>query len=175
LWPWHYLVVVLLAVNLAAAGGDGVGYDVHISRRDHWSDEDGPAITLDEWQRVIADDPELSPDPDDSNGSTALWRGASEHAEPWLAWDEGNVKTKNPDEALLRKALELAARLEARVQGDDGELYRVERGVVRSDAEDGAGGAQAKQRPSELVLLWWWLGLLVVVTGLTVVFSITCS
>jgi hypothetical protein len=47
----------------------------------------------------------------------------SEYPDPWLDWREGSVETKNPDEAILSKMLQIAAVLKAKVQGDDGEVY----------------------------------------------------
>lgn len=63
-----------------------MGYDIHITRAEEWSDNDAAQIS---------------------------------RADSF----EGNVDTKNPDHAVLAKALELAGVLGARVQGDDGELY----------------------------------------------------
>jgi hypothetical protein len=36
-----------------------MGYDVHITRRPEWFEDEGPEITLDEWLAVIRDDPEM--------------------------------------------------------------------------------------------------------------------
>jgi len=36
-----------------------MGYDLHITRRDDWSDQ-GHDITSDEWLKLIAADPELT-------------------------------------------------------------------------------------------------------------------
>ncbi len=36
-----------------------MGYEVHITRKEHWSDEDGPELTLDEWESTVQSDPEL--------------------------------------------------------------------------------------------------------------------
>jgi hypothetical protein len=41
----------------------------------------------------------------------------------WLDWSEGNIHSKNPSPALINKMAEIASRLEAVVQGDDGEHY----------------------------------------------------
>ena len=38
-------------------------------------------------------------------------------------YDDGAIVVKNPDEHYVRKMVETAARLDARVQGDDGEFY----------------------------------------------------
>ena len=99
-----------------------MGYDLHITRAEHWSENKGREITLEEWLSLIAADPELKPDPD--NGiEVALWSGPSRYAEPWFEWWEGNISTKNPDRAMVAKMLQMAKTLNAHVQGDDGEIY----------------------------------------------------
>ena len=30
-----------------------MGYELHITRKVNWSDEDGPAIALSEWQKLV--------------------------------------------------------------------------------------------------------------------------
>jgi hypothetical protein len=99
-----------------------MGYDVHITRADNWADNDGCAITIAEWQSLIANDPELCID--DQNGfGYAIWKAHPDNLDIWLCWDDGNISTKNPDEPLLKKMIQIAERLGARVQGDDGEWY----------------------------------------------------
>jgi hypothetical protein len=99
-----------------------MGYDLHITRRSEWADDDGPEITLEEWKAYVASDDEVRPDSD--NGPTDfLW--AAHPQEPWpLCWDRGEINTKNPDETTIRKLVAIANRLSATVQGDDGEIYR---------------------------------------------------
>ena len=66
-------------------------------------------------------DPELIPVPE--NGKCfVIWRGATKYPETWFDWFDGNIVTKNPDRATLLKTLKIAAILNAKVQGDDGEL-----------------------------------------------------
>jgi hypothetical protein len=99
-----------------------MGYDLHITRKDFWADEDGPEITSTEWLQTINNDPSLCLA--GYNGELfTLWSGPSEYEEPWLDWSEGQIYSKNPDEAIILKMLELADILDARVQGDDGEIY----------------------------------------------------
>jgi hypothetical protein len=101
-----------------------MGYDVHITRAESWAENEDAAITLEEWECCVERDPELMPDPD--NGMPmAVWTAHpdGDEARPWLSWDNGNITTKNPDEALLEKMLSIAESLDAKVQGDDGEEY----------------------------------------------------
>ena len=99
-----------------------MGYDLHITRAANWSENTGAEITPDEWLAVVRLDPEL--EIDTTQGPYfARWSGESRYPDPWLEWSGGNVHTKNPDSALLRKMVALAARLDAHVQGDEGERY----------------------------------------------------
>ncbi len=99
-----------------------MGYDVHITRAEHWSENEGHQITPSEWHDVINSDPDLRLA--GYNGPHfAIWDAHPKDGEAWLDWHDGNITTKNPDEPLLNKMVDIATRLNAKVQGDDGELY----------------------------------------------------
>jgi hypothetical protein len=99
-----------------------MGYDLHITRAKFHFQNEGAWITADEWLRYVDQDPELTLAPD--NGDYfALWSGKSEYPDPWLDWSEGNIYTKNPDDPLIDKMVEIAKKLNAKAQGDDGEIY----------------------------------------------------
>ena len=116
-----------------------MGYEVHITRREDWSDEDGPLITLDEWLAYVEADPEMRGDgyaeakaPDGSvlrvdDPGIAVWTAWSKHGEgggmAWFSHFEDRISFKNPDVEVLRKMHQIAVTLDAMVQGDDGELY----------------------------------------------------
>ncbi len=100
-----------------------MGYDLHITRADHRAENEGREITQDEWLALVAADPELMLDPVDGD-EYALWSGRCQYHDPWFKWWRGNILTKNPDRAIVAKMLQLAERLGARVQGDDGKIYR---------------------------------------------------
>lgn len=103
-----------------------MGYDLHITRKNNWFDEDGPSITEQEWRLAIEQDPELQLDTDtccsmsDGDYVFAAWNGVP----GILGYYHGEIRTKNPDEALVRKMVAIARRLGAQVQGDDGEVYQ---------------------------------------------------
>lgn len=98
-----------------------MGYDLHITRRSKWWDDEGPEISLVQWKAFMRSDAEVQPDPD--NGPVDFLYMAHPE-EPWpLWWDRGEVRTKNPDEVTVRKLVEIAKKLKARVVGDDGEEY----------------------------------------------------
>ena len=112
-----------------------MGYDVHITRKSEWSDENGPQISEGEWKACVASDPELvitgsaeckTPQGETIKISQPLmteWRNHSSRSLVWLSYFDGNLSIKNPDEECLAKMRELATKLKARVQGDDGEYY----------------------------------------------------
>jgi hypothetical protein len=119
-----------------------VGYNIAVTRG-------AAAITLAEWADVVASDPALDKigapqiTPTIPEGETRYhavrsapydgpdWPGVaqltSHHDFPatggWLYWDRGKVVVKNPDEVMLAKLCEIAAKLDARVQGEEGEYY----------------------------------------------------
>jgi hypothetical protein len=143
-----------------------MGYDVHITRRDDWPD-DGPEISLHEWLGLVAGDPDLrhdgfaestTADGDvvrvDAKG-IAVWTAHSGH-EPggsmaWFLHDRGEVVVKNPDEEILAKMVDVAGRLGARVQGDDGEYYD---GEAAPPSPTSPVGAPAPSGPPQR-RRWW--------------------
>jgi hypothetical protein len=103
-----------------------MGYDLHITRKANWGDDDGPAITEAEWRTIIEVDPELSLDTEtrcimtDGEYVFAAWNG-----EPGvLGFYRGEISSKNPEKPLIAKMVRIAQALGAQVQGDDGEIYR---------------------------------------------------
>ncbi|QJW99405.1 hypothetical protein [Frigoriglobus tundricola] len=99
-----------------------MGYDLHIHRADDWHEFEQHPISSAEWMAVVAADPELRPDP--NHEFLALWSGPCRYPDgTWLAWNDGEIHTKNPDRAIVAKMLQIARRLGARVQGDNGEFY----------------------------------------------------
>jgi len=100
-----------------------VGYNLYITRRKHHWDEDGPDITEDEWRALVESDPELE-FREPRVPLKATWSGKSEYPDPWLDHCRGCIDTKNPDKPLIGKMLDIAEKLGAKVQGDDGEVYR---------------------------------------------------
>jgi hypothetical protein len=100
-----------------------MGYEVHITRADEWSRSAERPITAEEWLAVVAADAELHID--QANGPYfAVWVApGSESDSGWFDWSDGRVSTKSPNRSVLKKLLQLAKKLEASVQGDDGEVY----------------------------------------------------
>jgi hypothetical protein len=112
-----------------------MGYDVHITRKKEWFDEYGPRITEAEWQAYVSSDPEMAitgaVEHTNPQGETIRitlpllteWRRHSSGSPVWFSYFEGNLSVKNPDDECLAKMRQVAARLQARVQGDEGEFY----------------------------------------------------
>jgi hypothetical protein len=48
------------------------------------------------------------------------WRGTSYYPETWFDWQDGNIYTKNPDKATLWKLYQMAQKLNAQLEGDEG-------------------------------------------------------
>ncbi|WP_327675542.1 hypothetical protein [Kitasatospora sp. NBC_00458] len=108
-----------------------MGYDVHITRRQDWWDDEGEDIGAAAWEAVVAADPELVmlPTPEEWRGDVE-WvpeAGPGGRGSPLLRealwWSAGRISAKHPGDELLAKMCRLARALDARVQGDDGEYY----------------------------------------------------
>jgi hypothetical protein len=121
-----------------------MGYELHITRAEHWSDNEQHPITAEEWLAVVTSDPELHIDT--QNGPYfAVWSGPCSYPDGgWFEWFDGNISTKHPDRAILGKMLQIAARLGAHVQGDDGEMYAAPEDLLSEEQLP-----EAPQRP------WW--------------------
>jgi len=94
-----------------------MGYDLRITRAVDWTANTGLEISTEEWLAVVEADPELALDP--ANGPCSVLYGETR----WFDWFDGNVFTSDPDQATVSKMLDIAQRLSAAVQGDDGEFY----------------------------------------------------
>lgn len=115
-----------------------MGYDVHITRKQQWFDEE-PVITPAEWAEYVRTDPTMRMDgfAEASNpaGETlryenaglAVWTGWSRDGQDgsmaWFDFQNGNIVVKSPDPEILQKMWVIAEALGAKVQGDEGETY----------------------------------------------------
>lgn len=111
-----------------------MGYDLHITRAQDWTDSESIPITGAEWKALVASDPQLeligaaeAAAPDGvlryENPGLARWSGHTTDEEVWFDLRQGRVVVKNPDEATIAKMVAVASALGARVVGDDGETY----------------------------------------------------
>jgi hypothetical protein len=109
-----------------------MGYDLHITRKSDSADVEGPRIDLSEWEAIVESEPELSLD---ASTRCDEWVFASFRGEEGaLAWEDGQIHAKNPDHPLIIKMVAIANRLNAEVQGDDGEVYDDDVSAVRPDS-----------------------------------------
>jgi hypothetical protein len=121
-----------------------MGYDLHITRKEFWADEEGPTISHEEWEAYVATDPEVTRDPNNTENDYLCQTGNQE----WpLWWMDGEVFTKNPSDTAMSKLASIATEIGARVQGDDGELYD-EHGQIHPQAP-------AEQVKPERPKSWW--------------------
>jgi hypothetical protein len=58
---YAFFVALALSSGLAHAG-----YDLHITRKVHWADSDGPQISQAEWQEYVKQDRHVAHDPANS-------------------------------------------------------------------------------------------------------------
>lgn len=109
-----------------------MGYELHIIRKVDWENDEEPSnMTLDEWREYVNADPELEFDQSAVAGEygegLCEWNAHPTEKRPryrpWFAFYKGAIDAKNPDEPTVRKMLQIADRLKAKVQGDDFEFY----------------------------------------------------
>ncbi|HET6575357.1 MAG TPA: hypothetical protein VFG68_17250 [Fimbriiglobus sp.] len=116
-----------------------MGYDLHITRAQHWTDSKSKPIRLPEWLAYLGSDPEMrldnvavakvkgKPVLAYENEGLAVWTAWSKH-EPdgnmaWFDHRDSEIVVKNPDEEIIAKMKRIAKALKARVIGDEGETY----------------------------------------------------
>ncbi len=126
-----------------------MGYDLHITRAEHWSNADNQ-ISAREWLELVKEDPELIPSPEHGE-YFVIWRGTSYYPETWFNWQDGNVYTKNPDKATLLKLYQMAQKLNAQLQGDDGETWGTPEIEAFVDPEIDVAPAQTRKSKSGIL------------------------
>ena len=125
-----------------------MGYDLHITRHGEQPELEDGGISFEEWLGSVQTDPTLKADrpPDGHSPGGGVIRIKSEpigiwvsfvpesqgEVKGWFHFSEGGISSKNPDQEIRRKMRQIADRLRARVQGDEGEYYdhdgEIERG-----------------------------------------------
>jgi hypothetical protein len=142
-----------------------MGYDLHITRKDDWSDEDPEKeISLSEWLAYIDADKDLvlsdaywiKVPGSDTESQVAPgyceWTGHPSKELQWFDFFKGCISTKNPDQDVIRKMLTIAEALQAKVQGDDGEIYTLSTDNQISSAYDD----DLSLRPGRQANKPWW-------------------
>ncbi len=144
-----------------------MGYEVYITRKETWFDEDGDAISLDDWLAYVERDPDMRADayaeattPDGStirmeDPGIAVWTAYSGHDDTgnmaWFMHREDCVSVKNPDVEIMRKMHTIATALGGSLQGEEGEQYGPD-----GEALDKAPPDTAHASPPAAVTRPWW-------------------
>jgi len=122
-----------------------MAYLVYIVRQNDYNNiEEESNISLKEWVDYINSDPELEltgglqldmpilldvtdiPYPLEERTGYCEWMGhprADADTIPWFDFQYNNIVTEYPDKHTIGKMIKIAAALNARVRGDDGEYY----------------------------------------------------
>ena len=113
-----------------------MGYDVHVTRRREWSENDGPLISPGEWEKLRSEQPDL---------------------DDLVRYSDGEIVAKNPDRALIERLVVVATSLGATVQGDDGEVYTAD-SMDRETIEQGSrvGAVIAWLKPYLVLGVVWF-------------------
>ena len=98
------------------------GYDLHITKKDFWADENGPCISREEWNNYVKTDSQIQRD-DKNSTDDFLVSLELEQFPIWYNPDLCEIYTKNPSENAINKLIKISEVLGARVQGDDSESY----------------------------------------------------
>jgi hypothetical protein len=111
-----------------------MGYDLCITRRKDW-DQEIVGIAFEEFVAYVRDDVEFTY-PGQWGDDSADWRSPNSGYESWLAWSDGEIYTKNPEPEFIDKMVAISRILGAKVQGDDGEIYRSATETYEEDNAD---------------------------------------
>jgi hypothetical protein len=117
--PMRFFLFLIFALLSNAAFA---GYDLHITRKNHWADEKGSRIGLAEWRSYVKRDKEVRRDEKNSENDFIVSIGADSFP-LWYEPKLGELRTKDPSKKAIEKLTRIAAHLRAKVQGDDGEQY----------------------------------------------------
>lgn len=125
--------------------GSVMGYQLHITRAPEWIEADQWPIELDEWLRLVEQDPDRVLQ-DSGLPGFVVWTALSQGgAHPPMWHTEGCVVSSAAETLVARKMHQIAQRLGARVVGDDGEEYDAAGEPVGHEAPEPRGS----RRP------WW--------------------
>jgi hypothetical protein len=127
-----------------------MGYELRITRRPEWFQGEQWPIGLDEWLRIVEQDPDLVLQESGLPGYVVwtAWSQGGLHPPMWHS--EGCVVSSAAETQVVCKMHQIAERLGGRVVGDDGEEYDARGIQMRVEAETPRPQAsQAPRRP------WW--------------------
>jgi hypothetical protein len=105
---------------LLLGGVAHAGYDVHITRKQNWSDDKGPRIERKEWDRYWHHHADVRRDLQNTEDDFIV-SIASETFPLWFNPRIGELFTKDPSPEAVEKMKQIAKALKAQAQGDEGE------------------------------------------------------
>ncbi len=114
----RYFAVFLLFIGQNTLAG----YEVHITHKENWFDENTICINKDDWQSYLENNSVIQDDSNNGIGNYLVHINNNEYS-MWFDYNNCDLQTKNPNAELLGKFIEIAKALNAKVQGDDGEVY----------------------------------------------------
>lgn len=101
-----------------------MSYELNIVRRFDWSNnEEKSNIALEEWLKYAEQDPELTKSDELNEYEWTAYPYKEANGTPWFKYNDGYVRSKNPDLLVIKKMLVMATAMNAKVQGEEGELY----------------------------------------------------
>ncbi len=104
-----------------------MGYELHVTHADDWLKASAHPVSRADVDKVVQGDPELDWSATDNiNGRYDFIEWNSESA---FYWETHEIIGKSLIEPQIIKLCEIAEKLGAKVVGDDGEHYKVKRGL----------------------------------------------
>lgn len=116
-----------------------MSYEIRVFRQSNWEDIDEESnISLEEWINYVRSDKDLAlaseygPFAEKPKGSAEQTPGYtylisyphfSIDCRPGLWYKEGAISIENPDDFIITKLISIASSLNARVMGEEGEIY----------------------------------------------------
>lgn len=127
-----------------------MGYNLHITRQEHWAENENESlqIRLEEWLEYVHNDKELTLNKEaysytqkDSDEifyppGFAEWKGNNNLEGVWFDYSDGEIETKNPEQETIKKMKQIAKELNAKLMGDDGEIYDLDSDKIFRDEEE---------------------------------------
>jgi hypothetical protein len=111
-----------------------VGYELHITRANHWLESEGQPIGREEWSTYVHEHAALVEagwvEWADIGREPVYELTGRDEESPSLSWQNGRVTITGPEIDYLPDLIAIAADLRAHIVGDDDQRYTAE-GPVR--------------------------------------------
>ncbi|HEX7134294.1 MAG TPA: hypothetical protein VF228_17090 [Iamia sp.] len=131
-----------------------MGYDLHITRTDDWTQSADDPITLDEWLALASASVHVEEDGRVTGGDVTPFHLVADPDGPNLYWyEDGRVVVRGVETSSFPHLVDLAAELGAKVVGDDGEHYRTDGTTFEPDV-DAPDAREQQPTPRRR----WWRG-----------------